>query len=185
ATTAIPSAGHQTGNGAQRFVASAFTHSGRLLFLGNHTTGTVYSFALDGGTGTPRLVATTTVGTVPPTAMTVSATDAQLYVAEGQDIDGFAINSSGSLAPLNGGAPFMTIPPSAPQGSGPPLTTSVDDIQADLTGNFLYVLTPNELFAFTINQGTGVLAPNPGANLIAPGAPFNRPWGQIDFGNLK
>jgi len=60
----------------------------------------------------------------------------------------------------------------------------VVDVQVDLTGKFLYVLTPDELFGFNIGPN-GILSPNTGANLIAPNAPFNRPWSKLTFANLK
>lgn len=183
--TEIPSVGHPTGNPSQRFLASAFTHSGHILFLGDHTTGNVYGFALNSSTGKATLASTTTVETAPPTAMTLSPDDSHLYVADGQDILGFSVNSNGTLAPLNGGALMATIPPSVQQSnSSPALFTVVDDVQVDLTGKFLYVLTPDELFAFNIGSN-GILSPDSGANLIAPNAPFNRPWGELTFANLQ
>jgi hypothetical protein len=182
-TTAVASVGHTIGNPSQRWLATAFTHSGRFLFLGDHTTGIVYSYALDGNTGTPTLVGTATVGAVAPTAMTLSQNDHYLYVAEGQDIIGLTINSSGSLAPLNGGNALASIPPTVSQGNATSLITTVFDVRVDPSGKFLYVLTPDEIFGYDVNAATGMVTPNTGADLVRDGAPTGRPWGQINFGN--
>ncbi|MGB6974900.1 MAG: beta-propeller fold lactonase family protein [Terracidiphilus sp.] len=100
-----------------------------------------------------------------PMAVTTAASGAYVYVTAsdstngGGYIFGFAVNSDGTLAPMNGGVPFAAgVKPSA--------------IVADPSGNYVYVTdaTKNQVLTFQVNDGLLGLMGNPASTGNVPGA---------------
>ena len=113
----------------------------------------------------PLSLPSNTADILTPTAITAAASGAYVYVtavdatANAGYVFSFAVNSDGTLTPLNGGAPFAA-------GKHP------SAVAANSSGNVVYVTdsVTNSVFAFSSNGGilTSVGGPFPAGN--APGA---------------
>jgi len=146
--------------------AIAITPSGSFVFVTNPI-GYVTAFSFSGGVliEVPKSPFAADRGDA---ALVVDATGKYLYTANttANNVSGFSIDgSSGALSPLQN-SPYTSAAGSQPSA-----------IAIDPTNSIVYVTTPGSSFsiwAFSINQTTGVLAPVPSSpfNLLSGGGLF-------------
>lgn len=115
----------------------------------------IYAYDISGGMDNAKPVAGSPfyAGKVNPSAFSLvrHPTKDWLYAPnnDGGSIDGYQINSTtGALTKMQG----------SPFGSSPSPRTGESLVKIDATGMYLYLMAPNELHAFAINQTDGTLS---------------------------
>jgi 6-phosphogluconolactonase len=139
---------------------------GRLLYAAD-ATGSIDAFSLDSATGIPTAIPGSPFASGTNFQLVVDPSGKFLYASDDDSpghILAFRIDPSGALTPVPG-SPF-TIP-------SPNIVPNSEPYGIVDTGSFVYVALSagNQIAAFSIDSGTGVLTPAPGSPFLAGGGP--------------